>query len=112
MKRERLQILNSLFLGLVLSAGCNKSPFDSTKDASNGGATGTITGNAAFVVFNSELVTGGGAFEFPGADGQSLTFNDTSNPISHRSIRYSWTGGAVENLAARLIRKVRLPALI
>jgi hypothetical protein len=70
--------------------GC-KSPFDSTRNAS-GGATGTIGNATTFVIFSSELQTGGGAFLYPGAGGQSLSFNDTSNPISSRSIRYSWNG--------------------
>ncbi len=80
---------------LLLASGCNKNPFDRTRDASNGGGTGAITGGSNFVIFNNELVSGGGAFEFPGSEGQSLIFNDTSNPISHRSIRYSWTGEPV-----------------
>jgi hypothetical protein len=77
----------AMLLGIT---GC-KSPFDSTKNAS-GGATGTIGNATTFVVFSSELQTGGGVFEYPGANGQSLVLNDTSNPISNRSIRYSWNG--------------------
>ena len=50
------------------------------------------------MIFSDELKSGGGAFEFPGAENQTLTFNDTSNPLSRRSIRYSWTGAPVSNL--------------
>jgi len=85
------------FAMVLVVAGC-KSPFDRTRDASKGGGTGTITATTNFVVFSSELVTGGGAFEYPGSQGQSLVFNDSSNPISRRSIRYSWTGELVTNL--------------
>jgi len=80
---------------LLLASGCNKNPFDRTQNASGGGPTGSFTGANSFVIFNNELTSGGGAFEFPGSDGQSLSFNDMSNPISHRSIRYSWTGQLV-----------------
>ena len=77
---------------LLLVAGC-KSPLDRTRDASGGsGGTGVITGGANLVVFSNELKTGGGAFEYPGGDNQTLTFSDTSNPISARSIRYAWNG--------------------
>ena len=47
---------------------------------------------SAFVIFSDELVTGGGAFEYPGGENQTLSFSDTSNPVSHRSIRYAWNG--------------------
>jgi len=79
---------------LLCAVGCNKSPFDRTQNV-GGGPTGTITPGGSFVIFNNELVSGGGAFEYPGSDGQNLVFNDTSNPISQRSIRYSWTGQLV-----------------
>ncbi len=82
---------------LLLAFGCNKNPFDRTSNASNGGGTGTFTGSNSFVIFNNELISGGGAFEYPGSEGQSLSFNDMSNPVSHRSVRYSWTGEAVSN---------------
>jgi hypothetical protein len=82
-----------LLLPLLL-IGC-KSPFDRTRDASGAGPTGTFSGNTNFVIFQDELKSGGGAFLYPGGENQSLTFSDTSNPISRRSIRYSWTGGLV-----------------
>lgn len=75
---------------LLTLAGC-KNPFDRTRNAS-GGPTGLIGNASTFVIFSSELKSGGGAFEYPGGDNQSLSFNDTSNPISYRSIRYSWNG--------------------
>lgn len=81
-------------LTLALLAGCNKSPYDRTVNAAGGGGTNTF-GGTNYVVFSSELLSGGGAFEYPGSAGQSLVFNDTSNPISERSIRYSWTGERV-----------------
>ena len=82
--------MTALCLCLV-AAGC-KSPFDRTRDASGGGGTGTLSGSSNFVIFSDELKTGGGAFEYPGGENQSLSFADTSNPISRRSIRYSWNG--------------------
>ena len=91
------KFIGSTVLVVLLSAGCNKNPFDRTHDASNSGGTGTFTPSTSFVIFNSELTSGGGAFEYPGPEGQSLTFNDMSNPVSHRSIRYSWTGQPVSN---------------
>jgi hypothetical protein len=84
------------FAFLLVVAGC-KNPFDSTRNASGGGPTGTFSGSSTFVIFYNELVSGGGAFLYPGSDGQSLSFNDTSNPIGYRSIRYSWTGQPVSN---------------
>src|SRR5438552_16843918 len=80
---------------LLLAFGCNKNPFDRTQNASGGGPTGSFTGANSFVIFNNELTSGGGAFDFHGSDGQSLSFNDMSNPISQRSIRYRWTGQLV-----------------
>ena len=50
------------------------------------------SGVATFRIFSSELMTGGGAFEYPGGDNQTLSFADRSNPISNRSIRYFWNG--------------------
>ena len=82
------------FLAVLLLAGCNKSPFDRTRDASGGGALNKFGVAPGLVVFNDELVTGGGAFEYPGGANQVLVFNDRSNPISERSIRYSWNGQA------------------
>ncbi|HVO33387.1 MAG TPA: hypothetical protein VMU17_05675 [Elusimicrobiota bacterium] len=84
----------------ALSA-CGKSPVN----IANSGALGTTLGGAPicaggpgiFYVFCDELKTGGGSFEYPGSDYQSLSFFDASNPISHRSIRYSWTGQDVSN---------------
>ena len=92
-----MRTYNFLVLTGLLLVGCNKLPFDRTSNGSGGGPTGAFTGTNSFVIFNSELLTGGGAFEFPGSEGQSLSFSDTSNPISHRSIRYSWTGQPVSN---------------
>jgi hypothetical protein len=94
--RRTIDLRNSIFF-LLFFIGCNKNPFDRTHDASNGGGTGTFTGASSFVIFNSELISGGGAFEYPGPEGQTLSFNDISNPVSHRSIRYSWTGQPVSN---------------
>lgn len=82
-----------LLLGVLL-AGC-KSPFERTKNDSNGGALGTFSSTGHFVVFAGELQTGGGAFLYPGGDNQVLAFNDTSNALSERSIRYTWNGQAV-----------------
>jgi hypothetical protein len=86
--------LSLLLLPLFL-AGC-KSPFPRTLDASGGGALNAF-GSGNFVVFSSELKTGGGAFLYPGGENQTLTFNDTSNPISARSIRYHWNGGDISS---------------
>ncbi len=84
--------MTAIFFSMAcMFAGCNLNPFNRSRDASNGGATGTM-GGINFVIFSDELKTGGGAFEYPGSEGQVLSFNDTSNPISRRSIRYSWTG--------------------
>jgi hypothetical protein len=82
-------------LALTLLAGCGDNPFERTKNGSGGGPTGTFGGTSSFVIFSSELMSGGGAFLYPGAEGQSLSFNDRSNPVSERSIRYSWTGEEV-----------------
>jgi hypothetical protein len=82
----------SLLTVLLMIGGCNKSPFDRTRDASNGGALENFGVTSAFRIFSDELVTGGGAFEYPGGENQTLSFSDTSNPVSHRSIRYSWNG--------------------
>jgi hypothetical protein len=81
-------------LAAILLAGC-KSPFDRTRDASSGGALGNFNTVANLVVFSNELKTGGGAFLYPSGENQSLTFGDTSNPVSARSIRYIWNGQAV-----------------
>ncbi len=81
----------SLLWPFVFAGGC-KSPFDRTRDASGGGGTGAITGSGNLVVFSNELKTGGGAFLYPSGENQALSFNDTSNPISARSIRYTWNG--------------------
>jgi len=86
--------MSILIVLCLLSSGC-RNPFDRTRDASGAGPTGTFSGNANFVIFNNELVSGGGAFLYPGGENQSLSFSDTSNPIGYRSIRYSWTGGLV-----------------
>jgi hypothetical protein len=84
---------NLIPITVLLMVGC-KSPFDRTRDASGGG-TGTIGSSPTYVVFSNELKTGGGAFEYPGGENQTLSFTDTSNPISYRSIRYNWTGATV-----------------
>ena len=76
----------------LLLAGCNESPFGRTRDASGGGALGNFNSGSALVVFSSELKSGGGAFLYPGGENQTLSFSDTSNPLSARSIRYSWNG--------------------
>lgn len=78
-------------VSVLLLSSC-KSPFDRTKDASGGGAVGGFGAAGGLVVFRDELKTGGGAFEYPGGENQSLSFTDTSNPVSARSIRYYWSG--------------------
>lgn len=93
-RKNRLFCFSFLVFGLGLS-GCNQSPFNSTRDASGGGALNKFGVAPAFVIFDNELTTGGGAFEYPGGQNQTLSFTDTSNPISHRSIRYSWNGQPV-----------------
>ena len=75
---------------LLLAAGC-KSPFGRTKDSSSG-PTGSLGGSGQFAVFNDELVSGGGAFEYPGGNNLSLAFDDHSDPLSRRSIRFAWNG--------------------
>ena len=55
----------------------------------------TPSAGGALVIFRDELSSGGGAFLFPGGENQTLSFNDTSNPISKNSIRYVWNGGDV-----------------
>jgi len=91
-----LRLLFTVYCSAFLFAGCNKSPFDSTRNAS-GGALNKFGVAPALVVFDSELTTGGGAFEYPSGDNQVLSFNDTSSPISYRSIRYMWNGQPVSN---------------
>lgn len=81
-----------LLIVLAMLTGCYKSPGERVHDASNGGALGRFGTVPTFVVFSDELKTGGGAFEYPGGENQALAFNDQSNPISRRSIRYSWNG--------------------
>src|SRR5436309_2307110 len=52
-----------LLAGLIGAAGvtgCHKAPFDRTQDPSGGGALGTF-GSGNFVIFSSELKSGGGA---------------------------------------------------
>jgi hypothetical protein len=77
----------------LLLGGC-KSPFERTKDADGSGALGpgTIGGSGRLVVYSNELQTGGGAFLYPSGENQALSFNDQSNPVSARSIRYTWNG--------------------
>ena len=84
-----------LALSFLLLAACSKSPFDRSSNASGGALGGFGSGN--FVVFSDELKTGGGAFLFPGGENQTLSFADTSNPVSRRSIRYFWTGDDVSS---------------
>lgn len=79
-----------------LLTSCHKSPSDRTQNASGGGGVGGF-GAGNYVIFSDELKSGGGAFEYPGGENQSLAFNDRSNPVSQRSIRYSWTGGDVSS---------------
>lgn len=76
---------------LLLLAGCDKNPFERTHDASGGGGTGRF-GSGNFVIFSGELQSGGGSFFYPGGENQVISFADTSNPISRRSIRYTWNG--------------------
>ncbi len=87
------------FFGMVLIGlmvtGC-KSPFERTKNDSSGGALGTFNSNGRLTVFASELQTGGGAFLYPSGENQVLSFNDTSNAVSARSIRYTWNGQSVD----------------
>ncbi len=87
----------TLWLGLLLIlSGCNQSPFERTQDASNAGALSKF-GSGSFIIFANELRSGGGAFLYPGSEGQVLSFSDTSNPIGVRSIRYFWNGQNVSN---------------
>ncbi len=81
----------------LLTTSCNQSPIERAYDASTGGGTGHFGTAGSLVIFSDELRSGGGAFEYPGGENQSLTFSDTSNPLSRRSIRYSWNGQAVSN---------------
>src|SRR5262245_24821210 len=90
-----MRVVGVALLAMTFMTGCDKSPFNRTQNASGGGPTGSFTGTNSFVIFSNELGSGGGAFEYPGSEGQSLSFNDTSNPVSRRSIRYSWTGEPV-----------------
>lgn len=91
MNRKSL-IAVALLAGLT---GCSDSPYDRTKNGSGGGPTGSLSATNNYIIFSSELSSGGGAFLYPGAEEQSLTFSDRSNPISERSIRYRWTGESV-----------------
>jgi len=79
-------------MALLLSTGC-KSPFNRTQDSSSGPAS-TIGASGQYPIFNNELVSGGGAFEYPEGIGNnlSLNFDDHSNPVGKRSIRFSWNG--------------------
>lgn len=81
----------------TLLTACHKSPFDRTSDQSGGGGTGQFGQSPSYVIFSNELLSGGGAFEYPSGDNQSLTFDDRSQPLGARSIRYSWNGQAVSN---------------
>jgi len=86
-----------LVMAALVFSGCHKSPFERTRDANGSSGTGSITGSKHLVVFSNELKTGGGAFLYPGSENQTLSFSDTSNPVSARSIRYVWNGGDVSN---------------
>ncbi|MFA5976511.1 MAG: hypothetical protein WC859_10170 [Elusimicrobiota bacterium] len=88
--KKRIRLYPLMVLALFM--GCHKSPGERVKDASNGGALGGFGSTPNFIIFSSELRSGGGAFEYPGGENQTLAFNDQSNPLSYRSIRYSWTG--------------------
>lgn len=88
----------ALLTGMIFSQGCNRSPAERVQDASGGGALGRFGVASAFIIFDDELASGGGAFFYPGGENQNLSFNDTSNSISRRSIRYSWNGLPVSNL--------------
>jgi len=79
-----------LTLSLVF-AGCKKSPFERTTN-NEGGALGSFGVAGSLKVFSDELFSGGGAFLYPGGENQTLAFNDLSNPVSARSIRYVWNG--------------------
>jgi hypothetical protein len=81
-----------LFSVLLLAGGCKKSPIERTQDAASPTALGQFAVAPTFRIFSSELMTGGGAFEYPGGDNQTLSFEDRSNALSQRSIRYSWNG--------------------
>ncbi len=80
-----------LFAAALVLAGCDKSPFERTT-SSQGGAIGGFGGTASLTVFSDELVSGGGAFLYPGGENQALTFGDETSPLSRRSIRYAWNG--------------------
>jgi hypothetical protein len=81
-----------ILLSCAVIGGCKKTPIERAHDATAGGALGRFGAAPAFVIFNSELASGGGAFEYPGGENQTLTFLETQNTISGRSIRYHWTG--------------------
>lgn len=80
-----------LLSGIVFSSGCKKNPFDRTKN-DEGGALGRFGVAGSLKVFSDELFTGGGAFLYPGGENQTLSFDDQSNSVSARSIRYMWNG--------------------
>jgi hypothetical protein len=95
-RKRRFAFLSLFSLFAFAAAGC-KNPFDRTRNADGGGALGIFGTGANMVVFSSELATGGGAFLYPSGENQALSFNDTSNPVSARSIRYTWNGQEVPN---------------
>jgi len=85
-----------VFAALLVTLGGCKSPFSRTRNDS-AGAVGRFGVAHSYVIFYSELTSGGGAFLYPAGENQSFIFNDRSNPISERSIRYSWNGQPVSN---------------
>ncbi len=88
--RSLFGIWKLVFGVLFLLTSCNKSPIERASDSSSR-ALGNSSG-VNFVIFSDELKSGGGAFLYPDGQGQTLSFTDTSNSISRRSIRYFWTG--------------------
>jgi hypothetical protein len=89
---------HSLLIGIALVSlgACKKSPIERTQDAANPTALGGFGVASTYRIFSNELMTGGGAFEYPGGENQSLDFTDRSNPLSNRSIRYHWTGAPAD----------------
>jgi hypothetical protein len=87
---RQLTYLSLLTLPLLFG-GCKKSPIERTEDGSGAGALNGF-GSGNFVIFGDELQSGGGAFFYPGGENQLITFEDQSNPIGQRSIRYTWNG--------------------
>lgn len=82
----------ALIWGALLFSACDKSPWERTKGDNGSAAAIGGSGSGTFPIYVDELVSGGGAFEYPGSSNLSLDFADRSSPIGERSIRFSWNG--------------------